>query len=69
MNEKEIKNTEKAVKAGFVFYLFALGASAMYSFLLESRSNTSFTILMAGLNFFFGYDFILNKIDKKERKH
>lgn len=64
MTNEERKSTEKAIKIGFGFYMIALLASSIYSFITSSGFNISFMILMTGLVVFFVSDFILNKFKR-----
>ena len=66
MTKKEKENSEKAVMLVFTFYMLALLASSIYSYIVSSELNTSFVILMAGLIIFFISDFLFNKFGNKK---
>ncbi|MDN7240752.1 hypothetical protein QWY14_03075 [Planococcus sp. N028] len=61
MTPAQIRNSEKGAKVGYAFYLFALLAHSLYSYIVSSKLNTSFLILISGLVIVSLSEFIFNK--------
>ena len=66
MTNAEKKNSEKANKVGFIFFMIALMGSSIYSYLVSSELNISFVILIAGLIVVSISEFSFNKFGNKK---
>lgn len=61
MTKKEVHNTERAVKIGFIFYTIALLITSICAYFIDFKFNIFLVILISGLLVFFISDFLLNK--------
>ncbi len=68
MTETEIVNSKKGQELGFLSFAILLLINIIYYWFKEVELFSNFVILFAGLVIAFGYEFILNRMDRSRNK-